>query len=794
LSGRWSLSLNIFLFLTLLPGLVGIVVTTYMSLQRERLAAHQDLLSRVRSMSQLVDEQILQVRVGLELVAATSHEIETGDFEALHKKLLEAQRKLPATNALFFYEPSGQMLLSTLKPFGSPLPVSSTAHRLHQVVQSGQPQITSIVKGTITNEYVILIDVPIVRDGRVIYILSANLLCEQINRLLTGQIFPKGWIAVIYDATGTIAGRTLDADSLIGKKVAPTVLEWLDGPQERIGEGKTLEGRLSVAAMHRSAQTGYSVTASVPDAILMAPLRTAQIINLLIIGGSLVLGMLMTWRFAQSLRQSIRALEVATQAVAAGAADIELTDSGSPELNRLSRRFQDMFVALRQSQDASKAYQLQLEIAATHDPLTALANRLLIQDRIAQAVLMSHRSMRSTAVLLLDLDHFKNVNDTLTHLVGDALLMEVARRLNSQTRQSDTVGRLGGDEFVVVMTDIGTDEEAARRASKILAEIDRPFMVSGHALSVTASIGVTLAPRDGQTAAELIKNADIAMYRAKESGRNGYEFFSSEMNARVQKRLQLEEGLRKAIERQEFELYYQPRCDLNTGRIVGAEALIRWRHPSLGLVSPAAFIPVAEETGLIEPIGEWVLQSACTTVHRWHTLGYNNLMVSVNVAARQFQSGKLHEVVAKHLSATGMTPELLELELTESDVMKNPENTLRMLGQIKALGVGIALDDFGTGYSSLSYLKRFPVDCLKIDQSFIRDITIDDEDAAIAQMVVALGHNLKQVVVAEGVETQGQLAFLKAHRCDQMQGYLFSPPVPAHEFEAILVSGKRLAV
>jgi EAL domain-containing protein (putative c-di-GMP-specific phosphodiesterase class I) len=291
---------------------------------------------------------------------------------------------------------------------------------------------------------------------------------------------------------------------------------------------------------------------------------------------------------------------------------------------------------------------------------------------------------------------------------------------------------------------------------------------------------------------DLIRNADIAMYRAKDTGRAGFEFFSIEMHNRIQRRLELEANLRRAIQNNEFLVYYQPRCDLCTGNIIGAEALIRWKHPTMGLISPAEFIPLAEETGLVVPIGEWVLQSACETARHWHQMGHSDMLVSVNVAARQLQSSQFTKVVAKCLAISKMTPSLLELELTESDVMKDPVMALKILQEIKALGVRISLDDFGTGYSSLSYLKRFPVDCLKIDQSFIRGITIDPESAAIAQMIVALGHNLKQTVVAEGVETRAQLDFLHIHQCDQMQGYLFSPPLSANEFETMLSSGKNL--
>jgi diguanylate cyclase (GGDEF)-like protein len=789
---NWSLNLNTTLLLALLPGILALVVTTYISFERERAAAYQDLLSRVRSMSQLMDEQLLHVQNGLELIATASNEIDEHNLKNFYGILQESQRKLTSTNGLILFETNGNMLLSTLSSFGTPLPVSSSVERIQRVARTGQPQITPIFTGKLSGKEVIAIDVPIQRNGKVVYVLSASFLCTQINQLLLKQNFPPEWIAVIYDSTGVIAARTLNPEQSIGKEVAPTLLDWLDGPEEFFGEGRTLEGKQSVAAMHRSKLTGYSVAVSVPAETLLAPLRGGLILNILAIGASLLVGTFVAWYFSQTLRKSIRILERATQGIASGASNIVLPEGGIPELQRLSLRFKNMFIALKESKEINQQYLTQLELAATHDSLTGLANRLLINDRIEQAVYSAQRCGRWTAVVLLDLDHFKVVNDTLTHIVGDALLVEVANRLKSQVRQTDTVGRFGGDEFVIVLTDIETNEDAMQLVSKLMRIISHPYEISARRLTISASIGVTLAPRDGTKATELIKNADIAMYRAKDAGRAAVEFFSVEMHDRVQRRLEMEADLRRAIQQNEFVVYYQPRCDLNTGKIIGAEALIRWRHPTMGLVSPAEFIPLAEETGLINPIGEWVLQSACETARRWHHMGYSDILVSVNVAARQLQSNQLRDVVAKCIATSRLTPSLLELELTESDVMKDPGAALKVLQEIKALGVRISLDDFGTGYSSLSYLKRFPVDCLKIDRSFIRDITIDPEDAAIAQMIVALGHNLKQTVVAEGVETRAQLNFLKAHHCDQMQGYLFSPPVQANEFEAMLLSGKHL--
>jgi len=787
-----SLNLHTLLLLTLLPGLLALVFTASNTYHRERSAADQALLARVRTMSQLVDQHLLSVQSSLELLAATSDELDQEQLQKFHRKLLSSKSNLTLVDSLALYTPDGQMILHSREPYGSKLPRSANFQRIQAVVASGKSSVGDIITGAISKQALIPVDVPVNRNGRVVFVLTAGIYCEHINTVLASQLFPEGWSSVIYDRSGTIAGRRFNANQFIGKKAAPIVLEWLEGPAERLGEGRTLENKFSVAAMHRSDTTGYSVIASVPEEILVAPLRQEVMSTVLALGGSMLLGLFLAWRFAQSLRASLRDLEQATQAVAAGQVQVALPSGGSVELVRLSGRFSTMLTALQDARAAQEKYQRELEHSATHDPLTGLANRLLVGDRLKQAISLAARNQLNVAVLLLDLDRFKVINDTLTHVTGDALLVEIAGRLKAQVREGDTVGRLGGDEFMVVMQGIASEEAAAMLANKLLSAISDPIQAHGHMLTVNASVGIALAPRDGQNTDDLIMHADVAMYRAKESGRNKFQFFAAEMNARMNQRLQLEAGLRLALEQGQFVLYYQPRCDLATGRIVGAEALIRWRHPERGLVSPADFIPVAEETGLIVPMGEWVLETACRQAMQWRSKGLDELVVGVNVSARQFQHGNLAQVVAKHLQATGLPPALLELELTESAVMNDPECTLQVLREIKAVGVRIALDDFGTGYSSLNYLKRFPVDCLKIDQSFVRDISIDPEDAAIARMVVTLGHSLRQVVVAEGVETHAQLDFLREQGCDLVQGYLFSPPVPANELEAMIRSGRRL--
>lgn len=441
--------------------------------------------------------------------------------------------------------------------------------------------------------------------------------------------------------------------------------------------------------------------------------------------------------------------------------------------------------------DRKKA-EADLEFQATHDPLTGLANRILLTDRIEQSIIHAQRFERSVAVMLLDLDRFKCVNDSLGHQVGDVILQKVAAAMVAVVRPGDTVARLGGDEFVVVMADIAAEQDVMALAHKVLDTIALPVETAGRALMTTASAGIAFFPRDGQSTSELIRNADLAMYRAKELGRTGFQFYAPEMNAELIQQFELESALRHALAGNELELHYQPKIDLQQGHVIGAEALVRWRHPTLGLVSPADFIPLAEETGLIVPIGQWVIENACAQIKSWQAQGLNKVLVSVNVSARQLSQPHFVDVVAQALRAHGLATSSLEVEITETTIMTEPEAALEILEALKALGIHISLDDFGIGYSSLGRLDRLPVDALKIDQSFIRDITTAPADAAIAQLTISLGHALGMKVLAEGVETEAQMALLKRLHCDQMQGYLFSHPLPATEFAHLLKTGRRL--
>jgi diguanylate cyclase (GGDEF)-like protein len=424
-----------------------------------------------------------------------------------------------------------------------------------------------------------------------------------------------------------------------------------------------------------------------------------------------------------------------------------------------------------------------LRIVATHDPLTALPNRTLLHERLSHALAKAQRHGRQLAVLLVDLDRFKHVNDTLGHEAGDTLLQVAARRFYDCLRETDTMARQGGDEFVVLMDELSDREPITRVSQRILDAMVQPFVIDGHEIHITASVGISVYPDDGRT---LLRNADIALYRAKEKGRNNYQFYSAQIDNYSRERLALESGLRRALERGELTLHYQPKVDLAAGHICGMEALLRWQHPQMGLVAPGRFIPIAEESGLIRPIGAWVLKTACMQNRAWQRQGVRRFPVAVNLSPRQFAEESLLDDIKSALAESGLTASDLELEITESMVMNDPEQAVSILRRLKELGIRVAIDDFGTGYSSLAYLKRFPIDSVKVDRSFVEDIPEDVNSMAIAQAVIAMAHSLRLKVVAEGVESEAQLSFLRGEGCDEIQGHYFSEARAASELSEIM--------
>jgi len=435
---------------------------------------------------------------------------------------------------------------------------------------------------------------------------------------------------------------------------------------------------------------------------------------------------------------------------------------------------------------ARKRAEEQIAFQAYHDTLTGLPNRALFNDRLSLALSQAHRTKQPLAVMFLDLDHFKRINDTLGHTIGDRLLQRTAERARALIREGDTVARIAGDEFTLLLPGIGRAADAAAIAHKVLSAIAQPFKIEGHELYITTSVGIALYPGDGEDAEALVRGADSAMYRAKELGRNTFQLCTQEMMTTARERLALENRLRPALQRGEFLLHYQPLADLRTGSLVGVEALLRWRQADGSLMAAGEFIPVAESSGVISSLGEWVLHTACQQVKVWQDAGYPNLRVAVNLSPRQFQRHDFRQTVARVLENTGLAPQFLELEITESVAIDYGELTLPVLRDLRAMGVGISADDFGTGQSSLSYLKHLPLTAVKIDQSFVRDIGVDEDDEALVTAVIAMAHSLRLKVIAEGVETNEQLAFLKAKGCEEMQGYLFSRPLSAAELKGKL--------
>jgi diguanylate cyclase (GGDEF)-like protein len=470
---------------------------------------------------------------------------------------------------------------------------------------------------------------------------------------------------------------------------------------------------------------------------------------------------------------------LAAEAMKAGAQDYLI--KGQVENRALPR-------ALRHAIDRHRI-QIETIYLAQHDAVTNLPNRLVLNDRVSQAISLARRRKTAMAVVFLDLDRFKYINDSLGHAIGDRLLQSVALRLVASVRDSDTVTRQGGDEFVILLSEIAHSQDAAKSAKRILQSLTAPHLIGAHELHIDGSIGISVYPVDGEDAETLIKNADTAMYHAKENGRNNFQYFTAEMNVKVVARQSLEASLRRALEREEFLLHYQPKVNLNTGEITSVEALIRWQHPDRGLVSPAEFVPIAEDSGLILPIGRWVLREACRQTRAWQDAGLPPIPAAVNVSYAEFRKTDFVEGVQTTLKETGLEARYLELELTEGVLMDDAKFTASVLQELKGMGIRLAADDFGTGYSSLSYLREFPIDILKIDRSFINQITADCDGSTIVDAIISMGKSLKHVVVAEGIETQGQRAYLQAHHCQEGQGYLFSRPLPAAQFAVLLQTG-----
>ncbi len=461
------------------------------------------------------------------------------------------------------------------------------------------------------------------------------------------------------------------------------------------------------------------------------------------------------------------------------------------EILLLERTLELSSQELNEANKQLKKQNEEIKKLASLDSLTGLSNRYVFNNNLNLALKRAKRYKRKFSVLFIDIDRFKVINDSLGHSIGDVLLKSIAGRLKKCTRECDTIARLGGDEFTILLEEIQTHADAGRTAQKLLDQLSKPYRIEGHELTVTVSIGISTYPIDAENITELFKNADTAMYQAKDAGRNNYKFYHYTMGAQADEHMALETRMRKALERQEFELYYQPQLDLRTGVICGVESLIRWNLPGFGLISPMNFIPIAEETGLILPIGKWVIEEAARQAKRWQEKGLYKSHVSVNLSRRQLQDSLFIETVVSVLTEKKLNPKFFEFELTESTIMQRPQFTIKILNQLKAQGMYLSIDDFGTGYSSLGNLKQFPIDKLKIDRSFVRDLDIDPNARPIVDAVIAMAHSLGLLVIAEGVETEDQLMYLKSKNCDQIQGYWLSKPLPAQEIEELFKERRK---
>jgi diguanylate cyclase (GGDEF)-like protein len=561
----------------------------------------------------------------------------------------------------------------------------------------------------------------------------------------------------------------------------------------------------------------WTIAVIVPQSVFLKAITANLYRTLLLCILALVASILISSVVAQMIIRPLVRLQQSANAIASGTLDVDSPIKGFGTVHKLSLAFNQMRENLKSHREhleelvakrtaelhiankqlTNQAYHLeelvslrtaelhalndQLQHQAYHDALTGLPNRALFNDRLTQAILHAQRNSQVLAVLFLDLDRFKTINDTLGHVVGDQLLRFVAVRLGEVVRKNDTVARLGGDEFTILLSPISCVQDAGDISQKLIHSLEHPFNCYGRELHLTTSIGIAAYPDDGIDNETLMKNADTAMYCAKAQGRNKYRFFVADMYTTSLTLLEMEHSLRSALLREEFVVYFQPQCHVRSRQITAVEALVRWRHEEMGLVPPAEFIPILEETGLIVQVGEWVLRNACAQAKAWNDVGIAPVMVAVNFSSQQFNQKKLGDTVKQILDEIGFPPEYLTIEITESVLMKNTEETIRTLHDLSTMGIHLAIDDFGTGYSSLSYLKRFPIDAIKIDKSFVRDIAADADDAAIVKAIIAMAHALSLKVIAEGVETEDQLAFLRGSRCDAVQGYLFHRPLSQEE-------------
>ncbi|MBI1885652.1 MAG: EAL domain-containing protein [Chloroflexi bacterium] len=713
----------------------------------------------------------------LESSAATREEKRT--------QLLEAEEFFAAFEDITLIDPSGRVIDSTTWVFEG----SWLANAAFQQALAGQSGMSEARVARSPARLVVEFAAPVGQRNQVAAVVVGRMNMERVWEILDPVAIGESGFLAAFDRHGNLLaypdkGLLLTRLDGYPDAAASAGLTSLD---VRSPDGDRLVGELApvgflgwqVAALQERSEA-YAIANDIVQKIGIL----AAVVLILTVFASIL--------FSRAVTQPIRTLSAGMHKIAEGSLDQRVPPAGLKEIDGLSAAFNSMAVNLEARTAEQTRAEEQIKYLAYHDPLTGLPNRALLKDRLTVALAQARRKRGMLAVMFVDLDRFKLVNDTVGHAMGDQLLRKFAERLTRVAREGDSLARVGGDEFTVLLPEISVSEDADLVAQRILEASRAPVLLAGHEFSVTASIGIAVYPGHGEDAVALLRNADAAMYRAKEEGRNTFKIFEPVMNARLLARVALEEDLRHALERAEFQLHYQPQVEIQTGTIVGVEALLRWQHPERGSVPPDEFISLAEETGLIIPIGQWVLRTACAQSKAWQNAGLAPMSMAVNLSPRQFQEPGLIRGIARVLQETGLPAQLLELEITESTAMRDVEFTIAMVEELRAMGVRVSIDDFGTGYSSLGYLKRLPVDSVKIDRSFVNDVTADGDDAAIVAAIVGLAQTMNLNTIAEGVETEEQLAFLKNLNCDFVQGFLFSKAVPAETFAKMLAEQRQL--
>ena len=765
--------------LPLLPVLWGLLMSRADTIAR----AQQEFSGRTQRIASELDNRVSgtsQLLFGLSRVPLLGGT----DKAACSAFLADVLKEHPQYTGLLTILPNGQLHCDSLKS-GRTLDLTDRSY--FQRALKGERDVVEPAIGRLTGKGVLQIAHP-VRDvtGTLQYILVASLNLDDFGRAVAATLPYAGMNFQIWNDDGSLVMDHPGPGAVALKPEAPEktlVLAGEPGTQHLLGDGA--EARIwTTATLPSTRHTGLRVTLTVPEANLLER-EDVQFRRLLwvLLSLSVLFSVVAALLGEFAVRRQVSRMEDAITRLDRGNFKARI---GAPypsgELGGMMLALDRMADSLEQQQQTLQRNAQTLHLQANTDALTGLANRNLLTDRLSQSIIYAHRSERVVGVLLLDLDRFKTINDSLGHSQGDMLLQVVAQRLHECARDGDTVARLGGDEFALVLSDMAQVSDLLPIVQEVLQALSRPVELKGQMLNVSASVGLSAYPRDGDTAEELIRHADTAMYRAKDRGRNTAAFFTPEMDHLLLERSRMEAGLHRALEQHEFRVVFQPIVNAATGKISSAEALLRWQDPQRGLISPVQFIAIAEETGLIIPIGNWVLQQACLQAKAWQDQGLGSIPVAVNLSALQFNAPSLDAAIADALAHAQCPPQLLQLEITESMVINDAEQALKTMRRIVAMGVQLSIDDFGTGYSSLSYLKRFPVRKLKIDRSFVNELETDAHDRAIVDAILTLAHKLGLRTVAEGVETAGQLALLQQLGCDECQGYYFAKPCAAEAF------------